>query len=196
MKFCVAILSYGTVPRIRQVIDALGDLPIYVFNTTKSWWDDSQLDHTETAVRGLNVTVVREEWHSQHEALNYAKQYCKDLGYDIMLIFDTDEVVENLPVLLDYIEKNGHDAYCAHLTEYATDGVTKLRARGHCPIVAITLKHDGQFYDKRCYRGNWVVVPKVEIHHFSLSNTDEYKYKIGNKKYGDAFPPLEYRGEI
>jgi len=198
MIFCAAILSYGKVPRIKQVIEALSGLPIYVFNTTKSWWNEDQADDTGAMTKNLNVTIIRKEWNSQKEALNYAKKLCRELGYDVMLIFDTDEVVENLPGLLSYIESNHNSigAYCAEMIDYDVNNTTILPRRGHCPIVAIKTDHSGIFYDKRCFRGDWTVVPNVFVHHFSLGNTEEYKYKIGNIRYGDDFPPPEFRGKI
>jgi hypothetical protein len=195
MRYCGLILSYGLVPYLPRAIKSLQGVPVYVLNPTKSWWSDDMVDKTIDMIEGLDVTYLSADLANETEARNYAKEFCKSHGFDVMIMLDSDEVLDDIDKLIEWVDNKEAPAYCAEIVDYYPDEDTALPKRGHCPIVAIRTANDHQFYDKRCYNGEWIVNNKILIHHYSFL-IPEQDYKKASKLYDDAWPPVEYRNII
>lgn len=197
-KFFGCIISYGDVPDIGRVIESMGDMPIFVFNTTKSWLDVDMPDKTRERVKGYkNVKLLRAEFKGQAHVLTFAKAYAYKLGFYAMIILDADEVIDDIEKLKTRILEEECDAWACQMIEYAEDGKTQLIRRKYAPIVAVRCDdHEHSFYEKRCYNGEKMkVIQDVTIHHYSLANEKDKKYKL-NEGYGEPLWSLDKEKEL
>lgn len=191
MEYCGLILSYGLVPYLPRAIKSLQGVPVYVLNPNKSWWSDEMVDKTKEMIKGLDVTLINADLSNETEARNYAIDYLKD-KYDVMIMLDSDEVLDDLDKMIEWIDNEWADAYCPEIVDYFPDENTPLPKRGHCPIVGVKLNSPHRFYDKRCYDGHWITNNKILLHHYSFL-IPEHDYKIQSPLYDDAWPPVEYK---
>jgi len=195
MKYCGLILSYGLVPYLPRVIKSLQGVPVYVLNPNKSWWSDEMVDKTKEMIKGLDVTLINADLDNETDARNYAMKYCREQGYDVMIMLDSDEILDNVDSLIEWVDNKWADAYACEIVDYYPDEDTALPKRGHCPICAIRLGGEWKFTDKRCYNGHWITNNQILIHHYSFL-IPEQEYKKNALLYDDAWPPQEYRNLI
>lgn len=201
-KVCAIILSYGEVPKLREVVKSVETLPTYVLNPVRSWWSDDMKDYTKERLEGLDVTVLNADLPNETAARNYMIEFAKDSGYDYFVMLDADEVLEGLDVLLELfgqpLEKA--DSYVCRIIDYGKDGVTPLPQRSHRPIMVVNTTintEEHYFYDKRCFHGERRELPQtIAIHHYSFLTPKEFQYKIDSPLYDDSFPPEEFKGII
>ena len=195
-KTCGAIISYGKVPFIKDAIASLEPLRTYIINPFESWWSEDMEDYTAKQIKGLDVHLVRKSLANETDARNFVRRYALAEGYDLVVMIDTDEVLDGLDKLLDFTKKKDVDAYTCDIIDYAPD-YKPLKPRNHKPIVAVKTENPTyKFYDKRCYECGWMEnVPNVHILHYSFCIPEEFKYKK-HKQNGDKFPPDCYRGVI
>ena len=146
-------------------------------------------------IKGLDVTLINADLDNETDARNYAMKYCREQGYDVMIMLDSDEILDNVDSLIEWVDNKWADAYACEIVDYYPDEDTALPKRGHCPICAIRLGGEWKFTDKRCYNGHWITNNQILIHHYSFL-IPEQEYKKNALLYDDAWPPQEYRNLI
>jgi len=197
IKVCAIILAYGLAPKLPQVVESVKDVPTYILHPVRSWWSDEMDDKVPEIARELGVSLANIHAKDETDARNQSVSLAKAMGYDFAILLDSDEVLEGTDLLIDYLERSDStDSYVCRILDYGFDDITVLPERNHRPLVAIGTDVDTSehyFYDKRCFHGTLKEVPSdIVIHHYSLSNIKEHRFKEASDKYDDAWPPTEY----
>ena len=194
-SFCGVVLSYGRVPRLKEAIASLGDLPVVVFNPNQSWWDEDMPDYTAEQMPP-GVWKMNGDWKSETDVRNAMQEFVFRSGYQAMIMIDADEVIDDIEKMIDAIQKNlFHSVYTCDLIDHGPNGEL-LEQRTHHPAVAVDCRTlNAVFTDKRCVGATLYHLEDIGLHHYSYDVPEEYIFKQ-NKSDGDIWPPEEHRSII
>lgn len=179
------------------------NIPRYVFISKVPW--SGEVGDWETAVeicKACNAEAVIGEWSNESDHRRAAYEYLKNLGFEFVIIPDTDEILE--PELIENLLKiaKAKIADRVHVTmeTYWKSAEFRVRAADHrrplLPIMMINLKTVEHVYIREFQGGKLLVLGEDFgiMHHLSYVGSDERIHKkVNSWSHKDEVVPGWYQ---
>jgi len=112
-KFATLTVAYNDEKHIGGMLDTFSEFYNLVL-ISKPWRGEHiKFDRTEEIARKMGAEVILKDFNSQKEQRQFGLDYLKELGYEYVLMIDTDEYFtkEDIEKIIKYVNENPADMY-------------------------------------------------------------------------------------